>query len=191
MATGYYGERKQLSNSGEQARDTSISFSGKRENTLYLRKKTKHGPPYDRPSVHQQDSHIITPAQESLYMVPIVNPSTALGISAAQEIHDEYCGVSISTAAARASRSFMFIPPAGPLFRDLQDNCYKCRRIRLVKGRDLISPLRHLSDHNMVQGFKLQLDIGGPWSVYTKAKNYTGQLKGSKRHKKDVVVVVH
>ena len=130
-----------------------------------------------------QDANIINPAQESQFMVPIVNPATALGLAAAQEIHDEYCGVSISTAAARASRSFMFIPPAGPLFRDLQDNCYKCRRIRLVKEQDLISPLRHLSDHNMVQGFQLQLDIGGPWWVYTKAKSYTGQLRGSQRHK--------
>ena len=32
---------KQLSNSGEQARDTSISFSGSGEDTLFVRKKTE------------------------------------------------------------------------------------------------------------------------------------------------------
>ena len=123
-------------------------------------RKLSMGPPYDRPSIHQQDAHIIPPSQQSQFMVPIVNPSTALGVAAAQEIHDEYCGASSFTSMARASRYFHFIPSAGPLFRDLQDNCYKCRRIRLIKGLDLISPLRHLSDHNMVQGFQLQLDIG-------------------------------
>ena len=63
-------------------------------------RKLSMGPPYDRPSIHMQDAHIITPAQESQFMVPIVNPVTALGLSAAQEIQDEYHGVSRSTAAA-------------------------------------------------------------------------------------------
>ena len=146
-------------------------------------RKLSDGPPYDRPSIHQQGAHLITPSQQSQFMVPIVNPSTALGLAVAQELHDECCGASPATSLARAARYFHFVPSAGPLFRDLQDTCYKCRRIRLIKGRDLISPLRHLSDHNMVQGFQLQLDIAGPWWVYTKAKNYAGQLRGNQRNK--------
>ena len=53
----------------------------------------------------------------------------------------------------------------------------------MVKVRDLISPLRHLGPHNITEGAALQLDIAGPWTVFTKGKQYAGQLRGVKRTK--------
>ena len=52
----------------------------------------------------------------------------------------------------------------------------------MVKGKDLISPLKHLSNSSMVQGLQLQLDIAGPFLVYTKSKQYAGQLRGELRN---------
>ena len=43
-------------------------------------------------------------------------------------------------------------PSAGNLFQSLQDDCFKCRRIRMIRGRDLINPLRHLSHTSMEPG---------------------------------------
>ena len=152
------------------------------ENQFLCGRKLADGPPYDEPSIHKQDAHwLLKDAQELRYMVAVVNPHTALGMAIGQEIHDETCGSSPATAMARASRYFHFSPSAGSLFQSLQDACFKCRRLRMVRGRDLINPLRHLSHSNMVQGLQLQLDIAGPYLVFTKSKQYTGQLRGVKR----------
>ena len=43
----------------------------------------------------------------------------------------------------------------------------------MVKEKDLINPLRHLSDATMVPGLSLQFDIVGPWLVKTKPKQAT------------------
>ena len=51
-------------------------------------RKLSDGPPYDRPSIHQQNAHLIVSPQESQFMIPIVNPSTALGLAVAQELHN-------------------------------------------------------------------------------------------------------
>ena len=51
----------------------------------------------------------------------------------------------------------------------------------MIRGCDLISPLRHLGPHNMLPGVALQLDIGGPWTVFTKSKQYGGELRGVRR----------
>ena len=40
----------------------------------------------------------------------------------------------------------------------------------MVRGRDLINPLRHLSDMTMVPGLSLQFDVAGPFLVKTKSK---------------------
>ena len=45
----------------------------------------------------------------------------------------------------------------------------------MVNGKDLINPLRYLSNSSMVEGLQLQLDIAGPLLVYTKSKQYAGQ----------------
>ena len=52
------------------------------------------------------------------------------------------------------------------------------------KGRDLINPLRHLSDATMVPGLSLQFDIAGPWLVKTKSKQATLQTRQEKKEKR-------
>ena len=110
-------------------------------------------------------------------MVPVVNPWCSLGRAIAEKVNNEFCGALPVTFLARASHYFYLSPSAGPLFKLLQENCYKCRRIQLIRGRDLISPLRHLGPHNMLPGAALQLDIAGPWTVFTKSKQYSGKLR--------------
>ena len=88
-----------------------------------------------QPSIHKEDAHyLLKEAQESSYMVPILSTPSALGVAVAQEIHDQTCGSSPATAMARATRYFHFCPPAGNLFRTLQEDCFKCRSIRMVRG---------------------------------------------------------
>ena len=84
------------------------------KNILFLSgRKLASGPPYDRPSVHQQDNHwILKDSQESQFMVPVLNPSTALGVAVAQQVHDEFCGASPATSLARTSRYLYFTPSA-------------------------------------------------------------------------------
>ena len=53
----------------------------------------------------------------------------------------------------------------------------------MIRGRDFISLLRHLGPHNMLPGAALQLDIAGPWTVFTKSKQYGGKLRGVRRTK--------
>ena len=138
-----------------------------------------------QPSIHNQDAHyLLQDKQESSYMVPILSPRSALGQAAAQQIHDETCGSSPASAQARASRYFYFCPPAGNLFKELQQKCFKCRRLRMIKGRDLINPLRHLSDATMVPGLSLQFDIAGPWLVKTKSKQATLLTRQEEKEKK-------
>ena len=117
-------------------------------------------------------------------MVLVVSPHTALGIAVAQEIHDQTCGSSPATAMARASRYFHFSPSPGSLFQSLQDACFKCRRIRMKRGRDLCFPLRHLSHTTMVPGLQLQLDVAGPFSVFTKSKQATTETRQEKKVKR-------
>jgi hypothetical protein len=151
-------------------------------NILFLcGRKMAEGPPGSGPSIHKQNDHLLLKdAQESKYMVPVVSPHTALGIAVAQEIHDQTCGSSPATCMARASRYFYFCPSAGNLFQTLQDACFKCRRIRMVKGRDLINPLRHLSNTSMLPGLSLQIDVAGPFVVFTKSKQAKMETRGEK-----------
>ena len=53
----------------------------------------------------------------------------------------------------------------------------------MVKGRDLISPLRHLTDATMVPGLSLQIDVAGPFMVKTKSKQAI-QTRQEKREKR-------
>ena len=110
-----------------------------------------------QPSIHRQDAHhLLKDMQESRFMVPILSPHTSLGRPVAQTLHDQCCGSSQATALARTSRYFHFSGgSASQLFRTLQEDCFKCRRIRMVRGRDLINPLRHLADSTMVPGLSL------------------------------------
>ena len=155
-------------------------------NILFLcGRKMADDPTSEQPSIHNQDSHyLLQDKEESRFMVPILGPHSAVGVAVAQQIHDETCGSSPGTALARASRYYYFCPPAGNLFKGLQENCFKCRRIRMIRGRDLINPLRHLSHTSMIPGLLLQIDVGGPWTVFTKSKQSileTGEEKRTKR----------
>ena len=137
-------------------------------------RKMANDPTSLEPSIHNQDAHyLLQDKQESNYMVPILSSKSALGRAVAQQIHDETCGSSPASAQARASRYFYFCPPAGNLFKELQQGCFKWKRLRMVKGKDLINPPRHLSDTTMVPGISLQFDIAGPWLVKTKSKQAT------------------
>ena len=139
-------------------------------------------PTSEQPSIHNQDAHfLLQDKQESTFMVPILSPHSALGVAVAQQIHDETCGSSPATALARALRYFYFCPPAGNLFKGLQESCFKCRRIRMLKGRDLINPLRHLSHTSMMPGLSLQIDVAGPWTIFTKSKQSILETREERR----------
>lgn len=126
-----------------------------------------------QPSIHKQDTH------------HILHPHTALGRAVAQTLHDEVCGSSPATALARASRYFYFCGgSASQLFKPLQEECFKCRRIRMIRGRDLINPLRHLSDTTMVPGLSLQFDVAGPWLVKTKSKQASMETRQEIKEKR-------
>ena len=122
--------------------------------------------------------------QESRYMVPILSPHTALGLAVAQEIQDHTCGSSPATAMSRATRYFHFCPPAGNLFKTIQEDCFKCLRICMVRGWNLINPLCHLSDTTMVPGLSLQFDVAGPWLVKTKSKQATLETRQQRKEKR-------
>ena len=143
-------------------------------------------PTVDQPSIHEQDNHwLLKDAQKSRYMFPVLSPHTALGVAVAQEIHDQSCGSFPATAMARATRYFYFCPSAGNLFRNLQENCFKCRRIRMIRGRYLINnPLRHLSDTSMVLCLSLQFDVAGPFLVKTKSKQSALETRQERKEKK-------
>ena len=139
----------------------------------------------EEPSIHKQDNHyLLKDAQESKYMVPVLRPHSTLGLAVAQELHDQTCGSSPATAMARATRYFHFCPSAGNLFRNLQNSSFKCRRIRMIRGRDLINPLRHLSHTSMMPGLSLQIDVAGPWLVFTKSKQSTQETRQERRAKR-------
>jgi hypothetical protein len=53
----------------------------------------------------------------------------------------------------------------------------------MIHGRDLINPLRHLSDTTMVPGLSLQFDVAGPWLVKTKSKQASMETRQEKRRK--------
>ena len=99
-------------------------------NILFLcGRKMSEDPTVVQPSIHKQDNHwLLKDAQKSRYMFPVLSPHTVLGVAVAQEIHDQSCG------SSPATRYFYFCPSAGNLFRNLQENCFKCIRIRMIRG---------------------------------------------------------
>ena len=155
-------------------------------NILFLcGRKMAEEPTNGYPSIHKQEDHyLLKDAQESRYMVPVISPHSALGLAVTQELHDQTCGSSPATTMARASRYFHFCPSAGNLFQSLQDSCFKCRRIRMIRGRDLINPLRHLSHTSMMPGLSLQIDVAGPFLVFTKSKQSTQETRQERRVKR-------
>ena len=54
----------------------------------------------------------------------------------------------------------------------------------MIRGRDLINPLRHLSHTSMMPGLSLQIDVAGPFLVFTKSKQSTQETTQERRVKR-------
>ena len=54
----------------------------------------------------------------------------------------------------------------------------------MIRGRDLINPLRHLSHTSMMPGLSLQIDVAGPWLVFTKSKQSVQETRQERRTKR-------
>ena len=54
----------------------------------------------------------------------------------------------------------------------------------MIRGRNLINPLRHLSHNTMVPGLSLQFDVAGPWLVKTKSKQATLETRQERKEKR-------
>ena len=54
----------------------------------------------------------------------------------------------------------------------------------MIRGRDLINPLRHLLDTTMVPGLSLQFDVAGSWLVQTKSKQASMEARGKREKRK-------
>ena len=54
----------------------------------------------------------------------------------------------------------------------------------MVRGQDLINPLRHLSDTTMVPGLLLQFDVAGPFLVKTKSKQATLETRQERKERR-------
>ena len=99
---------------------------------------------------------------------------SALGVAVAQTLHDEMYGVPDAATRARASQYFHFTPSPWSLFKNLQDKCFKRRQIRMAKGKDLISPLRHVASRDLHPS-------GHCWAIDSVYKSQTGHRQGQKR----------
>ena len=120
--------------------------------------------------------------QQTSYCVPVLSPHSALGIAVAETLHDKNCGASAASTMARTSQFFYYTPSSGPLFKELSQNCYRCHRIKMKRGTNVISPIRHIAEDSMLEGIAIQVDICGPYTVFTKAKQATTRnTRGPKR----------
>ena len=91
------------------------------------------------PSIIRQTDHVVVPeAQRAAYSVPLLSPTSALGRSTAQEVHDMCHSESAASTNARGSRWFYWLPSAMPYLKHLRDSCYTCRKLLQKKGKDII-----------------------------------------------------
>ena len=124
------------------------------------------GPP-DSPSLLMQEDHLVLgKKQQSSYMVPLLSPTSALGRAVCQQVHDQFCGESAASALARSSRYFYHTPSALSYFKTLSDECFKCRRLRMQRGTDVIAPMRNLGEAQLTEGHSLMVDVAGPWDCF-------------------------
>ena len=148
-------------------------------------RRIQEGGSQTNPSTHQQTEHLLFGEggrQQTSYCVPILSPHSALGIAVAETLHDENCGASAASTMARTSKFFYYTPSSGPLFKKLSQNCYRCRRIKMKCGTNVISPIRHIAEDSMLEGIAIQVDICGPYTVFTTAKQATTRnTRGPKR----------
>ena len=110
------------------------------------------GPDHDPSMARVPQPHLLPLVQASQYVVPVLNPASALGISAAEDIHDQRHGESPASSNARASASLHFLPSGLKLFKTLRASCFTCRRVVARRGKNVISPLTSLGGTSMVEG---------------------------------------
>ena len=92
-------------------------------------RKYDEGPDHD-PSVMRIDTLEVLPEyQAAAYNVPLLSPTTALGRSAAEAVHDMAHVISAASTAAKSSIYFYFIPSNLPYFKHLREACYTCRKV--------------------------------------------------------------
>ena len=108
--------------------------------------------------------------QRAAYSVPLRSPTSALGRSTAQGIHDMCHAESAASTNARGSRYFYWLPSAMPYLKHLTESCYTCRKLLQKKGKDLISPLRSIGQTDLQEGANLMLDTMGPFTVFCKPR---------------------
>ena len=114
-------------------------------------RKYDEGPDND-PSIMRLDAHQVLPEyQSAAYNVPLLSPTTALGRSAAEAVHDMAHGISAAGTAAKSSRYWYFIPSNLPYFKHLREACYTCRKVSQHRGRAIIAPLRSIGLTDMVE----------------------------------------
>jgi hypothetical protein len=121
--------------------------------------------------------HLLLQVQASQYVVPVLDPASALGISAAEDIHDQRHGESPASSNARASRSYHFMPSALKIFKTLRASCFTCRRIIMKRGKNVIFPLTSLGGTSMVEGAVLMLDVAGPFMLKARPNDRGGMNK--------------
>ena len=164
-------EGKQLCHTRNQKRESTIPISGIAWYLVDPRKKN--------PGRHIRNQPICSPTKRTFVIWRrrkatnfVLRPST-LGIAMAETLHDENCGASASASAARTSKYFPYTPSPGPLFKRLSKNCYRCRRIKVECGTNVISPLRHIAQDTMIEGISIQVDMCGPYTDFTRARHAT------------------
>ena len=148
-------------------------------------RKYNEGPDHD-PSIMRMDAHEVLPEyQAAAYNVPLLSPTSALGRSAAEAVHDMAHGISASSTAAKSSRYFYFIPSNLPYFKHLREACYTCRKVSQQRGRPVIAPLRSIGLTDMVEGMNLMLDTFGP--VILKSRPSQPATRGATHRRRDTV----
>ena len=124
------------------------------------------GPKYNErpehsPSIMRMDAHQVLPEyQAAAYNVPLLSPTSTLGRSTAEAVHDMAHGISAASTAASSSRYFYYIPSNLPYFKHLREACYTCQKVS--RGRAVMAPLRSIGLCDMVEGVNLMLDTFGP-----------------------------
>ena len=148
-------------------------------------RKYDEGPDND-PSIMRLDAHQVLPEyQSAAYNVPLLSPTTALGRSAAEAVHDMAHGISAASTAAKSSRYWYFIPSNLPYFKHLREACYTCRKVSQHRGRAVIAPLRSIGLTDMVEGVNLMLDSFGP--IQLKTRPFQPATRGATHRRRDTV----
>ena len=125
--------------------------------------------PENNPSIIRMNRHVVLPeVQSTAYNVPLLSPTTALGRSAPEAVHDMCHSKSAATTNAKSSRYFYFSPGNLKYFKYVREACYTCRKISQRHGRVVIAPLHNIGISDMIEGVNLIIDTLGPYHLKTR-----------------------